>query len=119
MNGLECAPPWWGGGSKQQPGLMFELMGGYFWRLWELPIFAVVGALGGLAGALLVVVQEHLAVFRHKFIPASKSWRRVFEVMAMAFSHASHRPLEIHIEIPLMASGTQHTAHLPQRQTCR
>eukprot|EP00667_Euglena_gracilis_P011654 EG_transcript_11931 len=70
-------------------GHMFELMGGYFWRLWELPIFAVVGALGGLAGALLVVVQEHLAVFRHKFIPASKSWRRVFEVMAMAFITAN------------------------------
>lgn len=41
--------------------------------LWELPIFAIIGACGGISGALLVIVQSKVGLFRAKYIPYRES----------------------------------------------
>eukprot|EP00669_Euglena_mutabilis_P007831 TRINITY_DN3028_c0_g1_i2.p1 TRINITY_DN3028_c0_g1~~TRINITY_DN3028_c0_g1_i2.p1 ORF type:complete len:985 (-),score=333.70 TRINITY_DN3028_c0_g1_i2:137-2827(-) len=70
-------------------GHQFELQGGFYYRLWELPIFALIGACGGVAGAALVTYQSRMGLLRAKYCPPAKKWRRIAEVMFMAFLTAS------------------------------
>ncbi|GIL75405.1 hypothetical protein Vretifemale_5203 [Volvox reticuliferus] len=51
---------------------------------WELPIFAVMGVLGGLLGAAMVVLNNAVTRFRRRFIPPTKPARRVVEVLFLA-----------------------------------
>jgi len=40
-----------------------------FYYAWDVPIFCVMGAMGGLMGALWVHVNVRVTLFRHRFIP--------------------------------------------------
>ncbi|GLI61973.1 hypothetical protein VaNZ11_004539 [Volvox africanus] len=51
---------------------------------WELPIFAVMGMLGGLLGAAMVILNNAVTRFRRRFIPPTKPARRVAEVLLLA-----------------------------------
>lgn len=51
--------------------------------IWELVLFAIVGCLGGLIGAVFNAVNEHLTIWRMKHINHSK-WRRFLEVIAIS-----------------------------------
>lgn len=52
--------------------------------IWELPIFALLGCLGGLIGAVFNAANEHLTIWRMKRVNFSKG-RRMFEVVVIAF----------------------------------
>eukprot|EP00534_Pseudo-nitzschia_fraudulenta_P014160 CAMPEP_0201236950 /NCGR_PEP_ID=MMETSP0852-20130820/8301_1 /ASSEMBLY_ACC=CAM_ASM_000632 /TAXON_ID=183588 /ORGANISM="Pseudo-nitzschia fraudulenta, Strain WWA7" /LENGTH=901 /DNA_ID=CAMNT_0047531037 /DNA_START=278 /DNA_END=2983 /DNA_ORIENTATION=- len=52
--------------------------------IWELPIFACIGCLGGLIGAVFNAANEHLTIWRMKRVNFSKT-RRLFEVILIAF----------------------------------
>jgi chloride channel 7 len=40
-----------------------------FYYAWDVPIFCLMGAVGGLMGALWVHVNVRVTLFRHRFIP--------------------------------------------------
>lgn len=40
-----------------------------FYYVWDVPIFCLMGAIGGLMGALWVDVNIKVTAFRHKYIP--------------------------------------------------
>ena len=40
-----------------------------FYYVWDLPIFVVMGAIGGLMGALFIKVNVKITQFRHMYIP--------------------------------------------------
>ena len=40
-----------------------------FYYAWDVPIFCVMGAIGGLMGALWVHINIRVTLFRHRFIP--------------------------------------------------
>jgi len=52
--------------------------------IWELPIFACIGCLGGLIGAVFNAANEHLTLWRMKRVNFSKS-RRFLEVLVVGF----------------------------------
>jgi chloride channel 7 len=52
--------------------------------IWELPIFAILGCLGGLIGAVFNAANEHLTIWRMKRVNISKT-RRLIEVIVISF----------------------------------
>eukprot|EP00762_Andalucia_godoyi_P004347 ANDGO_08123.mRNA.1 hypothetical protein len=75
-----------GWGRLSDPGL---LSFGYFpsqpsFLIWELPIFAFMGAVGGLTGSLYVFLNRNMSVFRQKFVAKSRV-RRVMDVVLLSF----------------------------------
>jgi chloride channel 7 len=52
--------------------------------IWELPMFIVIGCLGGLIGAVFNAANEHLTIWRMKRINHSKL-RRFIEVIVVSF----------------------------------
>jgi chloride channel 7 len=40
-----------------------------FYYVWDVPIFCLMGAMGGFMGALWVHVNVKVTAFRHRFIP--------------------------------------------------
>ncbi|KAL3919946.1 MAG: hypothetical protein SGILL_003499, partial [Bacillariaceae sp.] len=62
----------------------FNSLGGTAnFSIWELPIFACLGCLGGLIGAVFNAANEHLTIWRMKRVNFSKS-RRFVEVIGVA-----------------------------------
>uniref|UniRef100_A0A131YHF8 Chloride channel protein n=1 Tax=Rhipicephalus appendiculatus TaxID=34631 RepID=A0A131YHF8_RHIAP len=57
------------------------------WSIIELPIYIVMGAIGGLLGALFNVVNFKLTVFRIRYL--YRRWIRVLEAVAVAIVTAS------------------------------
>lgn len=53
------------------------------WQAWELPFFCMLGAIGGIVGALVVAIQRRLTLFRSAYIPGSKPLRRVCEAVGV------------------------------------
>lgn len=53
------------------------------YKIWELLIFMVIGCLGGLIGAVFNAANEHLTIWRMKFINSSKK-RRAMEVIILS-----------------------------------
>ena len=53
----------------------------FFYYLWEIPFFMLIGAGGGLAGALFVKLNVHLTYFRRKLVPQSRPMLRLLEVV--------------------------------------
>eukprot|EP00538_Stauroneis_constricta_P004281 CAMPEP_0119571748 /NCGR_PEP_ID=MMETSP1352-20130426/44275_1 /TAXON_ID=265584 /ORGANISM="Stauroneis constricta, Strain CCMP1120" /LENGTH=883 /DNA_ID=CAMNT_0007621431 /DNA_START=162 /DNA_END=2814 /DNA_ORIENTATION=+ len=51
--------------------------------IWELPIFIIIGCLGGLIGAVFNAANEHITIWRMKRINHSKA-RRFMEVVAIS-----------------------------------
>jgi len=56
----------------------------YWWYFWEVPIFAMVGCLGGYIGALFVNLNVRVTAWRAKHIPVNNKFRRFLEVIAVA-----------------------------------
>ncbi|KAG2486586.1 hypothetical protein HYH03_014756 [Edaphochlamys debaryana] len=56
----------------------------FYYYLWELPIFAVMGAGGGLLGAGMIEVNKLLVRYRRRFVLPTQPLRRVTEVVALA-----------------------------------
>lgn len=52
----------------------------YFYYIWELPVYAVMGVVAGLLGALFVKCYIFCAGLRAKYVPASSRRRRIAEV---------------------------------------
>ena len=52
----------------------------YFYYLWELPIYAVMGVFGGCMGSLYIKLQIFVSRLRGRYIPVAKRKRRIAEV---------------------------------------
>ena len=52
----------------------------YFYYIWELPIFALIGASAGVLGALFVRGYVACTKLRAKYVPATSPKRRLAEV---------------------------------------
>jgi len=85
---LKNVDTWWG---QADVGKLFSF--GEFnsisgeasnFSIWELPIFACLGCLGGLIGAVFNAANEHLTIWRMKRINISKT-RRLLEVIVISF----------------------------------
>lgn len=61
----------------------------FWWYFWEVPLFALLGALGGLLGVAFVKVNVKVTQFRQKYIPVRNRTRRLLEVVFVAFVTAS------------------------------
>lgn len=70
------------------------------WRIWELPIFALMGVLGGLCGALFNAANTRLTKWRMKHVGGRGTIRYV-EVFFVTFVIAS-----ITFLMPVLLSGT-------------
>lgn len=84
---LKNVDTWWG---QADVGKLFSfgefnsLSGGASnFSIWELPIFACIGCLGGLIGAVFNAANEHLTIWRMRRINHSKM-RRLFEVIVIS-----------------------------------
>jgi chloride channel 7 len=70
--------------SSHQHFILLSLLSGTAnFSIWELPIFACIGCLGGLIGAVFNAANEHLTIWRMKRVNFSKS-RRFVEVVGVA-----------------------------------
>ncbi|KAF5832786.1 chloride channel [Dunaliella salina] len=56
----------------------------YYYAPWELLIFMLMGLVGGLMGAFLVPMNELLFRVRRKFVPRTRPFRRMMEVVFYA-----------------------------------
>ena len=57
----------------------------YYYYIWELPLFCLIGIIAGLVGAAFVRLYVVCSRLRAKYIPASNPYRRLAEV-SIAFS---------------------------------
>ncbi|CAK0770655.1 hypothetical protein CVIRNUC_003789 [Coccomyxa viridis] len=60
-----------------------------FYYVWDVPIFCLMGAVGGLMGALWVHVNVRVTAFRHRTIPVRSPWKRLLEVMLLVLLTAA------------------------------
>ncbi|KAK9901698.1 hypothetical protein WJX75_008976 [Coccomyxa subellipsoidea] len=60
-----------------------------FYYVWDVPIFCLMGAMGGFMGALWVHVNVKVTAFRHRFIPVRSPWKRLVEVIALVLVTSS------------------------------
>jgi len=80
------------------------------WKVWELPLVLLTGALGGLVGAAFVAANRAITVWRFTNIPVAKPWRRFAEVIAVVAAVASlkfwlSRSLDVCIARPGISDG--------------
>ena len=52
----------------------------YFYYVWELPVFALVGAVAGLLGALFISLNIQATALRARFVPPRQPRLRLVEV---------------------------------------
>lgn len=71
-------------GDLSNPGLLnlgkFETI---CYQIYEIPLFMMMGALGGLLGALWNHINYKIMVFRKRYVQAK--WSKVFEALVVAF----------------------------------
>ena len=60
-----------------------------WWYIWELPIFALIGAIGGLLGALFVHLNIMLTRWRRTHVPMNRPAMRIAEVIAITLITAT------------------------------
>lgn len=53
----------------------------FWWYFWEVPLFAGLGAIGGLLGALFVKLNVRITALRQKYVPVANRKRRHAEVI--------------------------------------
>ena len=56
----------------------------YWYYVWEIPIFVLMGMLGGLMGAAFIQLNVRITGWRLRRIPVSRPAKRALEVVAMA-----------------------------------
>ena len=61
----------------------------FWWYFWEVPLFAGLGALGGLLGALFVKVNVRITAWRQKHVPVANRHRRHAEVVLVCAATAT------------------------------
>lgn len=75
-------------GTHRDFGLFTDDQAGYsgifWWYVWEVPIFVLMGAAGGLMGAMFIRANVRITVWRQRFIPVSCRHRRLLEVLVVA-----------------------------------
>eukprot|EP01134_Creolimax_fragrantissima_P005325 CFRG5325T1 len=54
------------------------------WRASDMPMFLLMGAMGGLLGAIFNSINEHITVFRMRYIHSSMRMKRIVEVLFVA-----------------------------------
>lgn len=59
----------------------------YYYYIWELPIFTLMGILAGLLGALFVRIHVICSRLRAKYVPATSPKRRLAEVYTGSTAH--------------------------------
>ncbi|XP_031570565.1 H(+)/Cl(-) exchange transporter 7-like [Actinia tenebrosa] len=70
-------------GDLSNPGLInFGSFEGSPYYGYELPIFMIMGVIGGLLGALFNAINHHLSLFRMQYV--KKNWMRVLEACIVA-----------------------------------
>lgn len=52
----------------------------YWWFVWEIPVFALMGVLGGFLGVLFVKLNLQVMKLRARFIPGAHKHKRMIEV---------------------------------------
>ena len=84
----------------------------YWWYFWEVPIFLLMGAAGGLMGSAFVNLNVKITALRAKYIPVGNKRKRLLEVIAIAgitstlfFFFMSISPCK-DIPLPLQAGTT-------------
>ena len=63
----------------------------FFYRLWELPIFVLIGCAGGVVGGVFVAVNIKITTLRHKYIPVTQPLRRLLEVCVLRWRKKSRK----------------------------
>ncbi|CAL5218914.1 g660 [Coccomyxa viridis] len=61
----------------------------YYYYVWELPIYAVMGAIAGLLGSLFIYLNIRATALRARYIPPRKPKLRLLEVLGIAWLIAS------------------------------
>ena len=61
----------------------------FWWYFWEVPLFAGLGALGGLLGALFVKVNVRITAWRQRNVPVANRHRRHAEVVLVCAATAT------------------------------
>lgn len=61
----------------------------YWWFVWEIPVFAFIGVLGGILGVIFVKLNLQVMNLRARFIPGSHKHKRMFEVVFLALFTSS------------------------------
>lgn len=61
----------------------------FWWYFWEVPLFAGLGALGGLLGALFVKVNVRITAWRQRHVPVANRHRRHMEVVLVCAATAT------------------------------
>ena len=61
----------------------------YFYYVWELPVFALVGAVAGLLGALFISLNIRATALRARFVPPRKPRLRLVEVCPVQYAALS------------------------------
>ncbi|EDO35008.1 predicted protein [Nematostella vectensis] len=75
-------------GDLSNPGLInFGTFTGNPYFGYELPLFLIMGVIGGLLGALFNAINHHLTIFRMRFV--KRKWLRVVEACIVAALTAS------------------------------
>ena len=91
----------------------------FWWYFWEVPLFAGLGALGGLLGALFVKVNVRITSWRQKYVPVANRHRRHLEVvlvcaatatvMFLLLRHSPCAPVPVNLR-----AGSELNAYLPK-----
>lgn len=62
----------------------------YFYYIWELPIFTLMGVCAGVLGGVFVKVHVICSRLRAKYVPASSPRRRLMEVTVVTHISYNH-----------------------------
>jgi chloride channel 7 len=59
----------------------------YYYYIWELPLYVLMGVVGGLLGALFIRINVWVTALRARYVPPVMLKRRVAEVCTSLYSY--------------------------------